>query len=73
MTAKLGESWVHFEILAIISLSGLLFIAAITEVGNPLWSIPAMTLFALTALTLICILPFASALSRPKDVTRPAT
>ena len=73
MTTKLGESWVHFELLAIISLSGLLFIAAITGVGNPLWSIPAMTLFALTGLTLLCALPFASELSRFNDVTRPAT
>jgi hypothetical protein len=60
---------IHFEILAIVWLCGLLFIAALTLVGQPLWSIPAMTLFALTGLTLLCILPFVSALSRLKDVT----
>lgn len=59
MTPELGKPLTHFEILAIISLCGLLFIAAITEVGHPLWSIPAMALFALTGLTLLCALPFA--------------
>jgi len=38
---------------------GLLFIAAIREVGLPPWSIPAMTLFAVAGLTLLCVLPFA--------------
>ena len=73
MTAKLRKSLIHFEILAIVWLSGLLFIAALTLVGQPVWSIPAMTLFALTGLTLLCTLPFVSALSRLKDVTSLAT
>ena len=71
MTPELRKPLIHIEILAIISLCGLLFIAAITEVGQPLWSIPAMTLFALTGLTLLCALPFAP--SRFKDVTPLAT
>jgi hypothetical protein len=73
MTAKLRKSLIHFEIMAIVSLCGLLFIAALTLVGQSLWSIPAMILFALAGLTLLCTLPFVSALSRLKDVTSLAT
>jgi hypothetical protein len=50
---------IRLEILTIASVCGLLFIAAIREVGLPPWSIPAMTLFAVAGLTLLCILPFA--------------
>jgi hypothetical protein len=72
MTPELEPS-IHFEISAIVSSCGLLFIAAITQVGHPLWSVPAMILFALTALTLLCALPFASAARRFEGVTRSAT
>jgi hypothetical protein len=50
---------IRLEILTIASVCGLLLIAAIREVGLPPWSIPAMTLFAVAGLTLLCILPFA--------------
>jgi hypothetical protein len=41
--------------MAIIAMCGLLFIAAF-RVGLPLWSIPAMILFSLTGITLLCAL-----------------
>ena len=50
---------IHLEILTIASVCGLLFVAAVREVGLPVWSIPAMTLFAVAGLTLLCLLPFA--------------
>jgi hypothetical protein len=59
MTSDPRKSLISFDILAIESVCGMLFIAAIREVGLPLWSIPAMTLFAVAGLTLLCILPFA--------------
>jgi hypothetical protein len=59
MTSDPRKSLIHFDILAIVSVCGLLFIAAIREVSPPLWSIPAMILFALAGLTLLCLLPFA--------------
>src|SRR5262245_5486710 len=59
MTSDPRKSLVNFDILAIASVCGLLFIAAIREVGLSLWSIPAMTLFAVAGLTLLCILAFA--------------
>jgi len=59
MPSDSRKSLIHFEILAIASVCGLLLIAAIREVGLPPWSIPAMTLFAVAGLTLLCILPFA--------------
>ena len=59
MTSDPRKSLVKFDILAIVSVCGLLFIAAIREIGLPLWSIPAMTLFAVAGLTLLCTLPFA--------------
>ena len=37
------------------AMCGLLFVAAF-RVGHPLWSIPAMTLFSLTVITLLCAL-----------------
>jgi hypothetical protein len=52
---------IHFEILAIASVCGLLLIATIREVGLSPWSIPAMTLFAIAGLTLLCVAPFAGA------------
>jgi hypothetical protein len=66
MTPEVRKPLIHLEILAIISLCGVLFIAAIP--GHPLWSIPAMPLFAFTGLTLLCAL-----LRGFKDVTQPAT
>jgi hypothetical protein len=46
-----------FEILAIVSVCGVLFMAAHTEVGLALWTIPAMTLF-IAGLMLLCVLLF---------------
>jgi hypothetical protein len=60
---------INFDILAIASVCGLLFIAAIREVSLPLWSIPAMTLFALAGLTLLCLLPFVGQLRRFDDLS----
>ena len=59
MPSKPRKSLIHFEILTIASVCGLLLIAAIREVGLPQWSIPAMTLFAVAGLILLCIMPFA--------------
>jgi hypothetical protein len=59
MPSEPRKSLIRLEILTIASVCGLLFIAAIREVGLPPWSIPAMTLFAVAGLTLLCILPFA--------------
>jgi hypothetical protein len=59
MTPDPRKSLINFDILAILSVCGLLFIAAVREIGLPLWSIPAMILFAVAGLTLLCILPFA--------------
>jgi hypothetical protein len=73
MTSEPRKSLIHFDILAIISVCGLLFIAAIREIGLPLWSIPAMTLFAVAGLTLLCILPFAKDLRRFNDLGRQAS
>jgi hypothetical protein len=61
---------IHFDILTIALVCCLLFIAAIREVHLPLWSIPAMTLFAVAGLTLLCILPFAGDLRRFEDLGR---
>jgi hypothetical protein len=54
MTSDPRKSLFRFDIPTIASVCGLLFIAAIREV-----SIPAMILFAVAGLTLLCILPFA--------------
>ena len=59
MPSEPRKSLIHFEILTIASVCGLLFITTIREVGLPPWSIPAMTLFAVAGLILLCILPFA--------------
>jgi hypothetical protein len=59
MPSEPRKSLIRLEILTIASVCGLLFIAAIREVGLPPWSIPAMTLFAVAGLTLLCVLPFA--------------
>jgi hypothetical protein len=66
------KSLIHFDIPTIVLVCFLLFIAAIREVGLPLWSIPAMTLFALAGLTLLYILPVASDPRRFKDIGRQA-
>jgi hypothetical protein len=44
----------YFDILTIILTSGLLFAAALSNVDHLLWSIPAMTLFSLTGITVVC-------------------
>jgi hypothetical protein len=48
MTPAFTRSSLRFEIIPIVSVCGLLFIAASQVAGPPLWSIPAMTLFLLT-------------------------
>jgi hypothetical protein len=72
MTPDPRKSLIHFDILTIASVCGLLFIAAIREVSLP-WSIPAMTLFAVAGLTLLCILPFAGEPRRFEDLGRQAS
>jgi len=47
----------RFEMSAIISICGLLFIVAFRD-SNLLWAIPAMTLFALAGTALLCALLF---------------
>ena len=47
----------RLEILAIISMCGLLFIVAFRH-GHLLWSVPAMTLFSLTGMALLPALFF---------------
>jgi hypothetical protein len=44
---------IRFEILAIISICGLLFGVAFRETGHQLWSIPAMTLFFLSGMMFV--------------------
>jgi hypothetical protein len=56
MKSECNKPLIQFEIMAIIAVCGLLFIAAFREVDHPLWSIPAMTLFSLTGITLLCTL-----------------
>jgi len=73
MTSDPRKSLISFDILAIVLVCGLLFIATIREIGLPLWSIPAMTLFAVAGLTLLCILPFAGDPRRFDDVGRQAS
>jgi hypothetical protein len=60
MPSEPRKSSIHLEIVTIASVCGVLLIAAIREVSLPPWSIPAMTLFAIAGLTLLCILPFAA-------------
>jgi len=73
MTPDPTKSLINFDILAIVSVCGLLFIAAIQEIGLSLWSIPAMTLFALAGLTLLCILPIAGDPRRFRDLGQQAS
>jgi len=73
MTSDPRKSLILFDILAIALVCCLLFVAAIREVGLPLWSIPAMTLFAVAGLTLLCILPFAGDPRRFNDLGRQAS
>jgi hypothetical protein len=61
MTSDPRKSLIQFDIPTIVLVCCLLFIATIRGVGLPLWSIPAMTLFAVAGLTLLCVLPFAGA------------
>jgi hypothetical protein len=69
MTSDPRKSLIHLDILTIL-VCCLLFIAAIRVVGFPLWSIPAMTLFAVAGLTLLCILPVLGDPRRFKDFGR---
>ena len=62
-----------FEILAIVSVCGVLFMAAHREVGLALWTIPAMTLFTVAGLTLLCVLLCDGVPHRFKDVWRQAS
>jgi hypothetical protein len=70
MTSDPRKSLIHFDIPTIVLVCCLLFIAATRQVGLPLWSIPAMTLFAVAGLTLLCMLPFADDPRRFKDLGR---
>ena len=73
MTSDPRKSLIHLDIPTIASVCCLLFIAAIREAGLPLWSIPAMTLFAVAGLTLLCILPFAADPRRWEDFSQQAS
>ena len=73
MTSDPRKSLIHFDIPTIALVCGLLFIATISEVGLLLWSVPAMTLFAVAGLTLLCILPFAGDPRRFEDPERLTT
>lgn len=70
MPGEPRKSLIRFEILTIASVCWLLFITAIREVGVALWSIPAMTLFAIAGLILLCILPLAPDPRRFDDLGR---
>jgi hypothetical protein len=70
MPSEPRKSLIRLEILTIASVCGVLFIAAVREVGLPPWSIPAMTLFAVAGLTLLCLLPFAGAPNSFEDLGR---
>ena len=61
MTSEHRKLLNRFELLTVMSVCGLLFIVAHREVGLALWSIPAMTLFGGSGLTLLSILLFAGA------------
>ena len=77
LQAKGGRSCLHtrgpirFEILAIISICGLLFVVAFREAGHPLWAIPAMTLFLLSGMMFVYALSKASRrlLQGPQETT----
>ena len=73
MKSECNKSLIQFEIMAIIAVCWLLFIAAFREVGQPLWSIPAMTLFSLTGITLLCTLYANASHAVSKDVEQKAT
>jgi hypothetical protein len=70
MKSECNRPLIQFEIMAIIAVCGLLFIAAFREVGHPLWSIPAMTLFSLTGITLLCTLYAKASHAGSKDVAQ---
>ena len=61
MTSEPRKLLNRFELLTVMSVCGLLFIVAHREVGLALWSIPAMTWFGGSGLTLLSILLFAGA------------
>ena len=69
MTSDPRKSLIHFDIPTIALVCCLLFIAATRQGGLSLWSIPAMTLFAVAGLGLLCLLPFADP-RRFKDLGR---
>jgi len=73
MTSDPRKFLIHLDIPTIALVCCLLFIAAIREVGLSLWSIPAMTLFAVAGLTLLCILPFAADSRRWEDFAQQAS
>jgi uncharacterized membrane protein SpoIIM required for sporulation len=47
-----AKTLIRFEIPAIISVCGLLFVAAFLKLGHPLWAIPAMILFSVAGMAL---------------------
>ena len=73
MKSECNRPLIQFEIMAIIAVCGLLFIAAFREVDHPLWSITAMTLFSLTGITLLCTLYAKASYAVSKDVAQKTT
>ena len=73
MTPEPNASATRLEMLAMFALCALLFIAAASEPDQPLWSIPAMTLFSITGTTFLCVLNFTAldAASTPSRPPRP--
>jgi hypothetical protein len=60
MTSDPRKFLIDFDIPAIASVCGILFIAVFREVGLPLWSIPAMTLTSFAS----CLLQATCSASR---------
>jgi hypothetical protein len=73
MTPEPNASSTRLEMLALFAWCGLLFVAAASEPGHPLWSIPAMTLFSLTGMTFLCALNFTARDAASDAVTPAAT
>jgi hypothetical protein len=53
MTLILGKPLIHLEFLAVSAVCWVLLMVTLISITNPLWSIPAISLFALTGVTLL--------------------
>jgi hypothetical protein len=71
MTPEPNASATRLEMLAMFALCALLFITAAREPEELLWSIPAMTLFAITGTTFLCALGFNAPDATPSRPSRP--